>query len=55
VRVSSLRLELSPRAFGERLGAHGRERVERGPQLVAGFGASLLPAQPFAVNQAGAG
>jgi hypothetical protein len=49
------RLELSPRAFGEGLDAHGRERVERGPQLVAGIDPPLLPAQPFAVDQVGAG
>ena len=49
------RLELSPGAFGEGLGAHGRERVERGPQLVAGIDPPVLPAQPFAVDQAGAG
>jgi hypothetical protein len=49
------RLELSPRPFGDGLGAYGRERVERGPQLVTGLGAPLLPAQPFALDQAGAG
>jgi hypothetical protein len=38
------RLELSPRAFGEGLGAHGRERVERGSQLVAGIDPPVLPA-----------
>jgi hypothetical protein len=48
-------LELSPRAFGEGLGAHGGERVQRGPKLVAGIDPPLLPAQPFAVDQAGAG
>ena len=49
------RQELSPGPFGKRMGPHGRERVVREPQLVAGIDPPVLAAQPFAVAQPGAG
>jgi DNA-binding CsgD family transcriptional regulator len=55
LRPALAHLQLSARAFGEGLGAHGRECVERRSQLAAGLGPPVLPAQPFAVDQVGAG
>jgi len=47
--------QLSPGPFGETLGAHGRERLVRGPQLATGLGPPVLAAQPLAVAQPGPG
>src|ERR1700746_3269721 len=47
--------QLTPGPFGERLDAHRGEQVMGGPQLGAGVPAPVLPAQPLAVQQAGAG
>src|SRR6185312_1569540 len=44
-----------PRPFGERLDAHRGEQVIGGPQLGAGVPAPVLAAQPFAVQEVGAG
>jgi hypothetical protein len=45
----------SRRAFGEDLGADVREEAVGGVELMAGVGAAVLPAQPFAVEQVGVG
>ena len=47
--------QLMPGAFGERVGAHGDERLVRDPQLLASVDAPALATQPLAVEQAGAG
>jgi hypothetical protein len=47
--------QLTPGPFGERLDAHRDEQVMGGPQLGAGVPAPVLAAQPFAVQQVGAG
>jgi hypothetical protein len=38
-------------SFGEGLHADGRQQVMGGPELIAGVGAAVLAAQPFAVEQ----
>jgi hypothetical protein len=44
-------LELAAGPVGEGLDAHRSQHLVRAAQLLAGLGASLLPAQPFAVQQ----
>src|SRR4051812_30584038 len=46
-------LSLGPR--GERLGAHAREHLERGAQLLARVKPAPLAPKPFAVDEVGAG
>ena len=41
--------------LGERLGAHGVEHLERRSQLLAGIDPAVLPTQPLAIQQVGAG
>src|SRR5437763_1279124 len=48
------RQELSLGARGECLGAHAREHLERGAQLLARVEAATLAPQPFAVDEVGA-
>ena len=45
--------QLTLGALGERLGAHAREQLERGAQLVAGVDAAPLASQPLAIEQVG--
>src|SRR3954452_6870740 len=45
--------QLTLGAPGERLGAHGREQLERITQLMAGVDAAPLAAQPLAIEQVG--
>ena len=47
--------QLVPRAFGERVGVHGDERVVCTPELLACVDASIRAAQPFAIEQPDAG
>ncbi len=47
--------QLTPGPFGERLEAHRGEQAIGGPQLGAGVPAPVLAAQPFAVQEVGAG
>src|ERR1700749_838137 len=47
--------QLTPGPFGERLDAHRGEQPMGGPQLGAGVPAPVLAAQPFAVQEVGAG
>src|SRR4051812_31390252 len=49
------RQQLSLGPPGEPLGAHAREHLERGAQLIAGVDAAPLPAQPLAVQEVCAG
>jgi hypothetical protein len=55
VRGGAGRGQFLPRPAGERPGAHRLEQVVRGAQLGAGVGAPSLAAQPFPVEQVGAG
>src|SRR3954447_10486776 len=48
-------LQLARGAFGERLEAHRREHLVRSAQLLASVQAPFLAAQPFSVEQMGAG
>jgi hypothetical protein len=41
--------------FGEPVGSHGGEHLVGGVQLPTGVGSPVLPAQPFPVQQVGAG
>jgi hypothetical protein len=45
--------QLTLGARGERLGAHAREPLKRGAQLVAGVEATPLAPQPLAIEQVG--
>src|SRR6266851_2720841 len=47
--------QLTPGPLGERLDAHRGEQAMGGPQLGAGVPAPVLAAQPFAVQEVGAG
>jgi hypothetical protein len=47
--------QLAPGSFGERRHADRVQAVVSGPQLDAGVDAAVLAAQPFAVQQVGAG
>src|ERR1700733_6932745 len=47
--------QLAPGPLGKRLDAHLRQHVVGGAQLLAGVAAAALAAQPFAVEQVGAG
>ena len=63
VRVCAARLcarlaggqQFAPGALGERRGTHRGQYLVRGPELRAGVCAAALAAQPFAVEQMGAG
>src|SRR5580700_5326109 len=47
--------QLALASVGESLGAHAREHLERGTQLLPGLAAAALASQPLAVDQVGAG